>query len=429
VHGGGDGYEALGRWLVELRGEQTQKALARKLGVSVATVCRAEKGVDFSVRTAAAYDAHYGAAGVVPKGEILARRYGADEARRLAEAEAVTAACRGGGSGVSPADRRGLLYVVGVPVMAEALGRAEQASRAITASRPDPWTLTELTEDSVAIAARYWSTPLDELLPVVLDRWKQCDDMLNRSLIGKTCEQVIRLAGHFAYYVARIGFHTGDRRLASGFGTLASQYAEASGDPLLIGSVACLRVGVAFESDRFAEAADVAGQAVGQAHPYTKARLCAYQSRAFAAGGYTDKARDALADMRRYMVDLPPMAGAALFDEGEQVLYSAMTLADIGDRDAELLARDVIANIPDDQYIDHGFAWTAIGKALAGSDPGAAADAGLRAVEMNRAWPSTPIESRVRRLHRALARDHRDVAEVVQLGEAVATLRRPAAKV
>ncbi len=423
----GDDYKAFGLRLRALRDRETLRALARKLELSVATVCRAEQG-EVSPNTAKAYDDHYSGLGKVPKGEIIAGRYRADDARRLAEAEAVTAACRGGGSGVSPADRRGLLYVVGMPVVAEALGRAEQASRAITAARPDPWTLAELTEDSVTIAARYWSTPLDQLLPEVLDRWKQCDDMLNRSLIGKTCEQVIRLAGQFAYYAARIGFHTGDRRLASGFGTLASQYAEVSGDPLLIGSVACLRVAVAFGGDRFAEAAEVAGQAVGQAHPYTKARLCAYQSRAFAAGGHPDQARDALADMRRYMVDLPPMAGAALFDEGEQVLHSAMTLADIGDRGAELLARDVIANVPDDQYIDHGFAWTAIGKALAASDPGAAADAGLRAVEANRHWPSTPVVTCVRRLHRTLARDRGGVAEVVRLGEAVAELR-PAAKV
>jgi hypothetical protein len=38
------------------------------------------------------------------------------------------------------------------------------------------------------------------------------------------------------------------------------------------------------------------------------------------------------------------------------------------------------------------------------------------------------VENGVRRLHRTLARDHGKVAEVVRLGEAVATLR-PAANV
>ena len=108
------------------------------------------------------------------------------------------------------------------------------------------------------------------------------------------------------------------------------------------------------------------------------------------------------------------------------VLYSAMALAEIGDRDAEAFAREVIAGTPADQYTDHGLAWVTIGKACAGRDPGAAADAGLRAVEANRAWPSVRVETRVRRLHRDLSRQHGDVAEVVRLGEACAELR-PAA--
>jgi hypothetical protein len=395
----------------------------------VATVCRAEKGVDFSVRTATAYDAYFGAAGAVPKGAILARRYRADEARRLAEAEAVTAACRGGGSGVSPADRRGLLYVATTPIVADALGRAERMSRAITAARPDPWTLTELAEDSVTIGARYWSTPLEQLLPEVIARWEQCADMLERPLIGKICVQVIGLAGQFAYYAARIGHHTGDRRLASGFGTLASQYAEASGDSLLIGSVAGLRSVIAFDGARYAEAADIAGQATRVAHPYNRARLFAYQAEALAAGGHTDAARDALAEMRRNLVDLPPMPGMAIFDETDGLIFSAMALADTGDpAAAEALAREAIAGIPADQYMSHGHAWVTVGKALAGHDPGAAADAGLRAHEADRRWPSVDIESRVRRLHRTLAREHGDVAEVVHLGEAVAA-PRPAANV
>jgi hypothetical protein len=132
--------------------------------------------------------------------------------------------------------------------------------------------------------------------------------------------------------------------------------------------------------------------------------------------------------MRKSMVGLPPMPGAALFGEGHQDLYSAIALADIGDRDAETIAGEALAAFPADAYQAHGLGWAAIGKARAGRDPGAAADAGLRALDVNRAWPSTAVEARVRRLHRTLARDHGDVAEVARLGEAVAVLR-PAANV
>jgi hypothetical protein len=286
-----------------------------------------------------------------------------------------------------------------------------------------------VAEDSVTIAARYWSTPLDRLLPEVYVRWRQLADMLERGPVGPVGQQVVELAGQYAYYVARIGLHTGDRRLASGFGRIAARCAEISGDRLLTGSVACLHFAVAFDLHaRYGKAADVAGRAVGQAHPYTKARLCAYRAEASAAGGDADATRDALAEMRRNMVGLPPMPGEALFGEGQQHLYSAVALADIGDRDAETIAGEALAAFPADAYQAHGLGWAAIGKARAGHDPGAAADAGLRALDVNRAWPSTAVESRIRRLHRTLAREHGDVAEVVRFGEAVATLR-PAAKV
>jgi hypothetical protein len=74
----------------------------------------------------------------------------------------------------------------------------------------------------------------------------------------------------------------------------------------------------------------------------------------------------------------------------------------------------------------HGLGWVTVGKVRAGrdpADPGAAADAGLRAFEVNRAWPSSSVENGVRRLHRDLSERHEDVAEVVRLGEACRELR------
>ncbi len=384
------------------------KELAAALHVTSAVVTRVEKGETVSEEVADDLDDFFGA-----DGEIIAWR------RR-----AVTRGRQRKQRGVSPTNRRDLLYSVGTPVALEALGRAEQASRAIAVARPDPWTLAELAEDSAAIAARYWSTPLDHLLPEVIARWEQCADMLDRNPIGTASVQVVNLAGQYAFYAARIGRHTGDRRLASGFGTLAAQYAEMAGDPLLVGSVACMRSCIAFDAARFGEAADIAGRAVGHAHPYHRARLYAYRAEALAAGGHPDQARYALAQMRAHMVSLPPMPGAAQFEDCDQLIFSAMVLAELEDgRAAEAFAREAIAGTPANQYMSHGHAWVTIGKALTGRDPGAAADAGLRAAEANTAWPAVDIETRIRDLHRHLARDHGDVAEVSRLGEACTALR------
>jgi transcriptional regulator with XRE-family HTH domain len=426
VYGEVDGYEAIGRWLLELRGRMTQPTLARRLGVSVTTVWRAEKGKELSAPTARAYDAYFSERGDVPKGAIIARRDRLEEAYKRAVEVVRAGVLRQGG--VSPSDRRGLLQVATTPFVAEALDRAEKAYQTITVSTPDPWTLDQLAEDAVTIAARHLSTPLNEQLHEVFERWKQCADMLDRGPIGAAGQRVFELAGRFAYYAAQISFHTGDRRLVSAFGTLAERYAEVSRDPLLIGSVACLRSGTAFDSAQFTASADIAGRAAEQAHPYTRARLFAYQARGLAADGQADQARDALADMRAAMVDLPLMPGAQSFNEGTQLLYSAIVFAELGEQQrAEAFAREMVAGTPAEQYKDHGLAQAAIGKALAGRDPGAAADAGLRTLDANRMWPSVHVESRVRRLHRDLAGEHGDVAEVIQLGEAVATLRRPAA--
>jgi DNA-binding XRE family transcriptional regulator len=79
VYGDDDGFGALGRRLRELRGGRTQPGLAHRLGVSVSTVCRAEKG-ELSADTANAYDRHFAAAGVTAPGQVTAMWEAADRA-------------------------------------------------------------------------------------------------------------------------------------------------------------------------------------------------------------------------------------------------------------------------------------------------------------------------------------------------------------
>jgi hypothetical protein len=65
THGDEDTYEALGRYLKRLRGGRAQAAVAHRLGVSTALVCRAEKGRELSARTAERYDKVFGTGGTV----------------------------------------------------------------------------------------------------------------------------------------------------------------------------------------------------------------------------------------------------------------------------------------------------------------------------------------------------------------------------
>jgi hypothetical protein len=127
--------------------------------------------------------------------------------------------------------------------------------------------------------------------------------------------------------------------------------------------------------------------------------------------------------MRDHMARTSATPGAASFDEGSRLLYTAATLVELGDPDTELIARETIAGTPVDHHQAHGLAWATIGRSLAGRDPGAAADAGLRALDAVRTWPEVSVEDRVRRLHRDLAARHRGVAEVARLGAACGALQ------
>src|SRR5262245_23707645 len=84
--GGGEGFEALGRWLRGLRGDMTQASLAKRLGVTTAGVCNAEHG-EVSARTAERYDRHFSAIGAVEVGAIITWQNNADQARKQEEAE------------------------------------------------------------------------------------------------------------------------------------------------------------------------------------------------------------------------------------------------------------------------------------------------------------------------------------------------------
>ncbi len=298
---------------------------------------------------------------------------------------------------------------------------AGEVSRQLAHDNPDPLTLEELEADAVAVAVTYWSTPHETLIPHVAAQWQQVE----KTLAGRTSlavrPRLTLLAGQYAYYLGRLGYHAGNETMARRFAVLASQHAGDHGDPLLVGSVAGLRSCMAFQAGQFAKAAELAAQAQPGAHPYVRARLAAYEASGHAAAGRADDARHALAVMRSNIVDSAPLPGAGLFDEGEAELYAALALAETGAAaEAEPVARSALANTPTDHYEAQGLALVALGRSLADHDPGAAAHAGKQALDTVAAWPAASVVTRGRRLHATLATTAPDVREVAELGQALA---------
>jgi hypothetical protein len=306
--------------------------------------------------------------------------------------------------------------------VAAALALAEAASQAMTA-QPSVWTLAQLEEAATTVAERYWTTSHAVLLPSLTSRYGQAEQIAQAARRADVQHRANVVAGQYAYYLARLGYHSGDREMTAGFATVAQQYAEITGDALLAGSVAGLRSCVAFCGGQFGEAADYAGRALHApgVHPYAKPRLAAYLAGALAAAGHEDRARDALAVMQEAgRVRLDVMPGAGLWDDGEDLIYSALVLADLRDAgEAQSRARDALAGLSSDEYEARAFAQLALGRALADDDPAEAATAGISALTMTNAWPSTVVVMRAGRLHKHLVVRHRAVPEVIELGAAI----------
>ncbi|WP_154677199.1 hypothetical protein [Parafrankia discariae] len=327
---------------------------------------------------------------------------------------------------MSPTDRRDLLRLgtlgVTTPAIAAALDVAARASAALAAESAavSPVKLAQLEGDATAIAVRYWSTPLDELLPVVLDRLSAAITLLDSRLRLDDRTTVTRLAGTYAYYASRIGGHIGRPELAP-FGALAAQYADQANDPILTGSIAGNRSCAAREAGRFDEAADIAGRAIPGAHPYVRPRLAAYQAVALGAAGRHDEALDVLRLMAGAPAGLPPAPGAGLWDEGEELVYGSLTYAEIG-RAAEVRPRvaEALSGLPAEEFQARALVTFAGAQVLAVSDPGAAAAGGLETLALDAAWPTQSVRGRVARLHRSLTLSAPDADGVAELGRALA---------
>ncbi len=173
---------------------------------------------------------------------------------------------------VSPSRRRDLLgtgIVVAVGATAgDATSRAAQISRAIATSTPDPLSIAQLHRGVQRLAQIYPVTPHEQLVGPVEDAWDIAEVRLETRVSGSLRRELELLAGQYAFYRGHLAFDMGDDDTALTFFVLASQHAEAAGDPLLTGSVVVMRSAVAFFQGNFDTAAGIATHALSGAHPY-----------------------------------------------------------------------------------------------------------------------------------------------------------------
>lgn len=324
---------------------------------------------------------------------------------------------------VGPTDRRDVLRLgAAAPAVAAAFALAESASHAF-AAQPSEWTVAQLEEGTTAIAESYWSTPHDQLLATLVDCYQQAESIGRGTRLPAAQARLSGIAGQYAYYLARLGYHSGDRRLATAFGVVAEQYAAAADDPLLSGAVAGLRSCTAFIAGRYTEAARVAEAALRapDVHAYTAPRLAAYLASAEAAAGRQTRARAALDRLGDVPLPVTRLPGPGLFDPAERTLYRALTLAELEDPTAVEQAQRAIEIYPPDHVEGSALAWCALARGHVRDDPGRAADAAVHALTLSATWPAATVVIRARHVHSHLTAEHAHVPEVASLGRTLDT--------
>lgn len=219
---------------------------------------------------------------------------------------------------------------------------AADAYRRHSGTKVDPLTLEELDDALAGYAARFTTTPHDQLAPEISETWKSAERLLEAGARPRAQAQLTRVAGYSAYYLGRLAFNTGDSGTSRRFIRLAAEHAEEVDDPILTGSVFEMLSTLAFYAHQYKAAADLArrGFAASGADPYVAARLASNEVRARVALGDEASARAALALMAERVIVSPPMPGASSFGPANADQTTARTLALLGHGDAaEPLAR------------------------------------------------------------------------------------------
>jgi len=303
--------------------------------------------------------------------------------------------------------------------LAAVLAAADVASEEMATADPTPRQLGTLEADTRRIRAGLNTTAPKQLLAEAVRRWDNAKTWLGRDVSGPVRARLVLVAGQLTTTIAWLGRNLNQPRITEAFGDLAGQYATRSGNPLLIGRVAALRTVLAIDVGEYDLAAEHASTGRRDAHPSQRARLAGYSAEALGASGRRAEAEDALLAMRANL------RGASGFGEPAEQLFTSLTLAGLGDPDAfEFAAR--AADWYGDDADGVGLARVTAGRGLllaARPDPAAAAHEGLLALQATATVTNADVSRRASDLHRDLASRWSGVAEVRQLGHAVAEAR------
>ncbi len=308
-------------------GMQSLAELARRTNLDRAGISRAEAGRFLpSDVVVEAIDTAVGAGGelVQLRARIHRARHGIGEPD---------------GGEVSSTDRREVFELTAAGIL------AADAYRQWSATGPDPLTVAEIEDKVDQHAAVFTTTAHDALAPKVFDTWRQAEGRLRDATRLRAHRRLTVAAGFCAYMLCRLAFNMGDTITSRRFLTLAENHAEDAEEPVLAASVAGMASTMAFYGGRYEDAVRVAAEAAQRfPHPYTAARLAAYEARARAATDDARSARDALYRMRQTVVDLPARPGMSSFGPAAAGMFAGGVLARMGAGDeAEPMARAAVA--------------------------------------------------------------------------------------
>lgn len=325
--------------------------------------------------------------------------------------------------GAPEVDRRNLVGLGGLVVAAAC---AADLSRSIARADPDPLTLDDMEAEVQDIALTYRTTPHLDLVARLDASWRAAERLLDSRVSPRVRSRLALVAGQQAFYLGTLAFDLGDDRAARGFLALAGQHATQTRDPLLIGSVAAMRSSLAYFNGAHANAADIAGEALERAHPFTRPILAGCRARAAALAGRPAEARTALGHMQDHVWHGPVMPGPNPGNDEFAHGFLAVALAHLGSGEqAEWDARHSIELLRDSgHYVQLGGSYTALCRAFlrrAAPDPEQAADSAGRALEAMDVSPSRSVIQSTTQMWHEMAARWPDLPAVRDLGDAVVT--------
>ncbi|EIV96573.1 helix-turn-helix transcriptional regulator [Frankia sp. QA3] len=399
------GAAALGRRIRTRRGRMSQDTLSRRIGFHRTRISKAENGDLPSADLCAALDDYWQTGG-----ELVAW-----QARLEAAPD---------GDGEAGTDRRQVFEFSAAGLI------AADTYRRRTRLNPDALTLAELGDAVDGHAAVFTTTPHAILAPRVYRTWQSAERLLDAGAKTRAQAKLTQIAGYSAYMLSRLAFNLGDQAASRRFVTQAGDHADQIDDPVLAASMAAMSSTLAFYGNQYAEAAEIARRAPD--HPYTRARLAAYEARALAALGDPIGTREALDRMRRAVIDVPARPGSSPFGPATAESFTAGVLARLGAGDeAEPTARAAVDAFDRGRAVgfeDHGHAVMVLATTLVRRERPEAVEAarlGMRALAILAASPTHTLISRAGRLATDLA-GHGSLPEVVDFRERLTAVSRPA---